>query len=756
MKQIALWFVCLLFGNIASSQTLTISGTITDVKTGEALIGVSVVCKAAGKGTTSNVYGFYSMDVPSNSILEFSYLGYKTQSLVATAATALPLNMSLEENKTELKEVVITAAAQTDEVNRHYTGMTHLDMKQIQTVPVLGGERDVVKVLQLMPGVKKEQDGSTGMLVRGGSGDQNLVLLDDAPVYNASHLLGFFSVFNTDAIKDVNLYKGGFLAQHGGRLSSVMDIRMKEGNMKETKVQAGVGLLSARVGVEGPIVKDKISYLLSARRTYIDHMYRLIGSSMPFYFYDINAKINFRLSENNQFFLSGYRGKDVLRFGEDGGSPVYQADFANTLRNSTITARWNHVYDNQKLFQHVSVVYSQFYYQLNNRIQNNELQITSSIDDAIAKLNYEYHANNKHTVFFGSEVTRHHFRPNRSKVSGNFNESIKAGNGLNLELYEMAAYVSDRYQVSGRLTLDYGVRLSGAAAKKVVYIIPEPRLGMSYHLTENQDLKLSYARMSQYVNLVTGSSSLPSDIWYPVTQSIKPQTSHQYTLGYSYHHQPINTVFSAEVYYKQQHHVTEFREGTVAFSNDNLEQDIVQGQGTAYGLELLAHKKTGKINGWIGYTLAYTTRQFDELNGGERFYARYDRRHDVSVVANYHFSKRITFSAVFTFATGSRFTPIIGQYLVPSGNLNEVVTLPVYSKRNEVVLAASHRLDLSVTIRSREHQKYSGEWNIGAYNVYNQTQPFRVRIDKKDDGSMVYNQVGLFGFIPSISYSISF
>lgn len=729
---------------------------MVDAQTGEVLIGAGVSVKEQQRGVLTNAFGFFAIDIEIPCTLTATYLGYEPQAVLVTQQTPLPLKINLKESRQQLKEVVVTAQSKEREVEIQTAGFTRMDMKQISSVPVLGGEKDVVKVLQLMPGVKREHDGSTGMLVRGGSGDQNMVLLDDAPVYNASHLLGFFSVFNSDAIKDVTMQKGGFSAPYGGRLSSVMDVRMKDGNMKRTALSGGVGLLSARGSIEGPILKDKLSYIVSARRTYIDQVYDLIGSSMPFYFYDVNAKMLLKASERNQYMLSAYRGKDILRFGGEQRSPVYNADFANTLRNTTTTFRWNHVYPGRKLFQKTSLIYTQFYYQLHNRIQGNEMKITSSIDDVIGKVGYDYYVNSSNHVQFGAEYTSHRFRPNKATVKGNFNESIKPTAGLDLTTHEMAAYVSNRQRITSRLNADYGLRWSGAVSEASFYQLAEPRLGMSYQLTTTQTLRMGISRMGQYVHLVTGSSALPSDVWFPVTDKIKPQVSDQVTLGYVKQLEKYQSVFTVETYVKQQQRVTEFREGTIAFSNDNIESDIVQGKALAYGIELMLHKQRGRWNGWIGYTLAYTKRKFDELNGGKVFYARYDRRHDVSIVSNYELTKRITLSAVYTFSSGSRFTPMIGQYLVPNGNLNNVVSLPVYSKRNEVVLAPSHRLDVNMVIKSKTRERYSAEWHIGAYNVYNQTQPFRIRIDERPDGSRVYRQVGLFGFIPAIAYNFQF
>jgi len=749
----------LLFFTCLHAQSLTLSGTITDARTGEALIGVSVSCKEELKGTVTNVYGFYSIEMNAPCTLVCSYLGYESVSIPVSLHQDGPLDIQLTEKQTALKEVVVQSSRTENDLEKNQAGYTHIDMKKISTIPVLGGEKDVIKVLQLMPGIKRGSDGSTSMLVRGGSGDQNLVLIDEAPVYNASHLLGFFSVFNSDAIKDVTMQKGGFTSNYGGRLSSVLDVRMKEGNMKKMEVNAGVGLLSARASIEGPIIKDKMSFIISSRRTYIDQVYKWVGRSLPFYFYDLNAKINLKLSEQNHFFISAYTGRDVLKFGGDNeaaSSSVYDADFGTTLGNSTVTARWNHVYPDRKLFQNTSLIYSRFNYELKNRIDANEMKVISSIEDYIIKTNYDYYLNNSNHVRFGGELTQHHFRPNISKVKGRFNETIKPGDGLNLHTQEMALYLLNEQSLTSRWNANYGLRLSGANTPDVMYWNFEPRLNLSYKLSSSQTLKAAYSHMSQYINLVAGSSTMPTDLWYPVSGKIKPQLSKQITVGYTKEWEPFHLLFSVESYYKWMNNLVEYKEGTIALLNNDIEQDLVQGTGKAWGIELLLHKQSGRWNGWIGYTLSYSKRQFNELNKGKEFYARYDRRHDISLVSNFDITKRITFSTVWTFATGSRFTPVTGQFLMPNGSYTDIDAMPIYSNRNAVVLSASHRLDLNLVIRSKEHKKFSSEWHIGAYNVYNRAQPYRIKMVRNNDGSMSYKQAGLFGFIPSIAYNFKF
>jgi hypothetical protein len=748
--------ILLLLSAVSSvAQNTTVSGHITDSQTGESLIGVSVACIAESKGTITDAFGFFSIDVPIGCTLTCSYIGYENANITILRTVSMPLSILLTEKKMSITEVVVYGSQTTSTLEKWGTGITKIDLKQANTLPVLGGERDVIKILQLMPGIKKEHDGSTGMLVRGGAGDQNLVLLDDAPVYNASHLVGIFSVFNNDAMKDVTMQKGGFTANYGGRLSSVLDIRTKDGNMQKHMVSGGVGLLSARASVEGPILKNRASYIVSARRTYIDQVYKAVGSELPFYFYDLNAKLSFKPTISDQFFFSGYLGKDVLQYGNEKPDRIYQTDFANKLRNRTATLRWNHHYAGQKLFQHSSIIYTEYAFNLNNRINQYEWKTTSTVQDYIAKLHYDYYINNQNHLQFGSEFTHHVFNPNQSTGSPEFSELISNTTSNHISLNEFALFIQNNYQPTANLFIQYGLRLSGADVTQKTYTNLEPRAQIGYAMTSKQSIKFAYSRMAQYMHLVTGASTLPSDVWYPVTNEIKPKQADQLTAGYTLQ-LPLNCQLQLESYYKWLNNVSEFKEGTIGFSQTDFANDIAQGQAKAYGIELLLQRKSGKWNGWFGYTLAYSKSQFNEINNGEWFYARFDRRHDISIVGNYELTKRITLSAVFAYASGSRFTPIIGQYLVPNGSYTDAIPLPIYGKRNSIILSPSHRLDLSITIKGKQREQFSGEWQIGVYNIYNRTQPYRIRMDVQSDGSIAYKQVGLFGCIPSISYHFNF
>ncbi len=739
------------------AQVITISGFVTDGATGEALTGVSVYCKAVSKGTVTNAYGFYSIQLPAPCDLTFQYMGYEPKIENVQAKVPLELNIKLQEQKKALNEVVIKASE--NKIHRNESGILKLQPKDVKNVPTLGGEKDIIKIMQLMPGVKQPNEGNTGMLVRGGSTDQNLIILDEAPLYNASHLLGFFSVFNSDAIKDATMIKGGFPANYGGRLSSVLDIRMKEGNNKKVTAEGGIGILSARVTADGPLIKDKMGFMFSVRRTYLNYTYKLIGKELPYYFYDVNAKINLKLGERDRLYLSTYLGDDLLHLQNPTDSSKkdenYRIDFGSELGNRVGTLRWNHVYANNKLFSNTSLIHSRFSYGISGTVAKSTLDIQSKIEDWTIKNSFEYFKSNKHHIKFGGEYTNHFFRPNISKVRGNFNELIKSGDGLSIYTNEAALFYLSDIQLTERWGVNAGLRLSGAKTNSKVYINPEPRFLLSYKLTSEQSVKVSYSNMNQYMHLVSGSSAMPTDLWYPVSDNIKPQSSDQISATWNIDFPQHKLAFAAEVYHKWMNNLVEYKEGTVVMLNNNIEEDMIQGKGRSYGVELLLRKESGRFNGWIGYTLSWSKRQFDELNQGREFYARYDRRHDLSIVTNYEYTRRIMFSATWVFATGSRFTPVVSQYLMPKGNYMDIEVLPVYSDRNAVQLSASHRLDINVVIKSKPGKRFESEWHIGAYNVYNRTQPYRIRIEE-NNGRLTYKQLGMFGFIPSVAWNFKF
>jgi hypothetical protein len=737
-------FVILLYA-IASSAQHRVSGYITDKKNGEALIGVSVFTPDKKTGTTTNAYGFFSINIALHDSVYVQYIGYKPQAFPVTSGN---MNVQLTEETGELKEAVISAEKK---VNRH--GATSIDLKLLNQLPAMGGERDLVKALQLMPGIKKGADGTASMLVRGGAHDQNMVLLDDAPVYNPSHLLGFFSLFNTDAINDATIETGGFSACYGGRLSSVLDVHTLDGNTTKPVFTASVGLLASRLSIQTPILKNKGSIFVAGRISYVNKIFELAGKKLPFYFYDFNAKFNYKLTDNDKLFLSFYNGDDILRESDTDSSSNVKIN--SRMGNSISSLRWNHAFRNRQLFSNLTVFSSRYRYNINAQLNDSRLNISSNIADAGIRYGFQHHVNNSLTLQYGAELIHHTFRPNTTHLEGTFNENIREQQASKHTMKESAAYLSATYQITTKWETTAGLRYSSAQSGKSFYSNPEPRVRLGYHINEAHRFSASYAKMVQYMFLLSGSSAvLPTDLWYGISKNVKPQHAQIISLGYQYT-KPF-FIIKTEAYYKPMKQLVEYREGTTELVNGNIDSNVVQGKGEAYGIELTTKFTKGKWSTTVGYTLSWSTRNFNELNDGKTFFARYDRRHDISIITSYEVNKRISITGVWCYATGSRFTPVTGYFMMPNGNYSGIDMLPIYSGRNAVQLSSAHRLDLNLIIKNNPSKKYRSEWHIGAYNVYNQTQPFRIKMYKNNDGSYSYKQTGLFGFIPSVSYQVNF
>jgi len=760
-----------------SSAQITISGKISDQENGEDLFMANVYLQDYYTSATTNEYGFFSLTVPSKiksptvNII-FSYIGFKSDTITVSTDKSQRIDILLAPASVEIKEVQISAEATRNQemVRSTQVGAIHMRVSELKDLPTIAGEKDVIKSMQLLPGIAGGTEGTSDFFVRGGDGDQNLVLLDEATVYNVGHLFGFFSVFNSDALKDVTVYKGGFPSYYGGRLSSIMDIKQKEGNQKGWEATGGIGLISSRLTVEGPLIKDKASVLLAGRRTYIDKVFSAVGSTLPYYFYDFNWKLNYKLNENNRIFYSGYLGDDVLDFSESSSGNEdeeenFDFNFGFNLGNITHTIRWNHIY-NEKLFSNISFVTTSFNYDISGKIDSNNLLVRSKIRDYAVKAKYNYYRNERSTINFGGEIIQHAFRPNIISTSGEISEFLESKKGQVIDFQEVALFANDDYDVIEHiLKVNYGLRFSSAITGDEFYTGLEPRISARYTLNEVSSIKASYSRMKQYMHRVSSSTvSLPTDLWYPVTGNIKPQTSNQVSTGYFLNLPKWKSLFSAEVFYKNMSNLIEYREGSNLLLNDEFEKDLVQGEGRAYGLELLLKKDQGKLRGWIGYTLSKSEREFDQLNGGKTFPAKYDRRHDFSIVASYDLSKRITVGSVWVYSSGAKFTAQVGQYFVPNLSLTGVERIPLYSDRNAVSMSPSHRLDLNFTIRpKRERERWHGEWQIGCYNLYNRATPFRIEIQTEskqtatgEEISQVYKQPGLFGFIPYFTYNFKF
>jgi len=760
MKYVTVTFMMFLFGVSAHAQ-FTISGHVYDKSDGESLPGATIYLPDLQSGTATNAFGFYSVS-PSISPfrLQVSYLGYQTIDTTITLAENQQLIFYLTENVGQLAEIQITAAPieLQEQVNSTRMGTIRLQPKEINSIPTLGGEADLIKVAQLLPGVTSGSEGSTGMFVRGGTDDQNLVVLDDAVVYNLGHLFGFFSVFNSDAIKNVELVKGAFPANKGGRLSSVMDVRMNEGSLQRYNVRGGIGLLTSRLTIDGPVIPNKMSFMLAGRRTYIDKVFQAVGVALPYYFYDYNAKINYKISENDRIYFSTYFGDDVLALDETTETDEGNEDlgFGFKLGNFTSTMRWNHIYGNQKMFSNVTLHQTRFKYDISGKFIDNNILIRSQIQDVGLTADWEYFEKPDNKFIFGAQAVGHFFRPNVIGTSGEISDFIEDRKGQLIQNLESAIYFANERELTEQLNLNIGLRYSLTFAKDKIYSGPEPRIAARYKLDDRHSIKASYSLMRQYMHRVSSSSiALPTDLWYPVTASIKPQLSHQLSVGYTRIFPEPQISLTVEGYYKSLENLIEYREGASLILNDKFERELLAGSGESYGLEILLRKNSGFFTGWASYSISKTSRTFDELNNGVTYPAKYDRRHVANLVSLFELNDRVSFSTVWTYQSGAWFTPQTGQFLMPNASLTQVELIPIYGDRNGTPLGASHRLDINFILKPKGKRRYGGEWHIGAYNFYNRAAPFRVGI-QNNGVTYEYVQEGLFGFIPSIAYNFNF
>ncbi len=755
-------FFLLFFLMIGSAQAqYTLSGHVYDRSDGESLPGATLYLPEMQSGTATNAYGFYSIS-PSTSTfrVQVSYLGYQTIDTTLSLSENLTLNFFLDENVGQLGEIEVSATPieLQEQVNSTRMGTIKLQPREISSIPTLGGESDLIKVAQLLPGVTSGNEGTTGMFVRGGTDDQNLVILDDAVVYNIGHLFGFFSVFNSDAIKNVELVKGAFPANQGGRLSSVMDVRMNEGSLQRYNARGGIGLLTSRLTVDGPVIPEKMSFMVAARRTYIDKVFQAVGVPLPYYFYDYNAKLNYKISENDRIYVSTYLGDDVLAFDETEQTNEGSEDlgFGFNLGNFTSTIRWNHIYKNKKTFSNVTLHQTRFKYDIEGDFINNSILIRSQIQDVGLSADWEYFESPNNKFVFGAQTVGHFFRPNVISTSGEISDFIENRKGGLIQNLEGAIYAGNEREITENLSVNAGLRISFTAAENAFYSGPEPRLAARYKFNDRHSVKASYSLMRQYMHRVSSSSiALPTDLWYPVTASIKPQYSHQISTGYTRIFPAEQISVTIEGYLKSLENLIEYREGASLILNDNFENELLAGSGRSIGLEFLIRKNSGKFTGWASYSISKTDRTFDELNRGQTYPAKYDRRHVASFVSLFEFNARVSFSAVWTYQSGARFTPQTGQFLMPNSSLTSVELIPIYDDRNGTSLGSSHRLDINFILKPRGSRRFGGEWHIGAYNFYNRAAPFRV--DVQYNGSAYeYAQQGLFGFIPSIAYNFNF
>lgn len=771
MKNFLILIVLCLFSIGAFAQNkFTISGGIKDDAKGEEIISARVKVKDQPIGTNSNEYGFFSLTLPEGKYtLVVSAYGFVTQEIEVTLNQNVQLSVQMKNPVQELEEVKVTAIRQDANVKDAVMGVERLDPKELAKLPVLLGEKDIIKTMQLLPGVKNAGEGSSGFYVRGGGADQNLILLDEAPVYNASHLLGFFSTFNSDAIKDATLYKGNQPANFGGRLSSVLDIKMNEGNNKKFNVSGGLGLISSKLNVEGPIIKDKASFLVTGRRTYADVFLKASDrfKDNKLYFYDLNTKLNYRISKKDRIYLSGYFGRDKLGFGET---------FGIDWGNATATARWNRIV-NEKLFSNTSFIFSSYDYKISIKSGDVDFKVLSKIQDFNLKQEFQYFLNTRNKLRFGLNAIHHAITPGQVEANSDSGFSTTTINPL--KSIESAIYITNDWTASEKINVSYGARLTGFSVlgngsesytfdengdvattntyKKnemvKTYLIVEPRVSASYSYSKTASVKAAYARNAQNIHLLSNATSAsPTDVWLSTTLNTKPEIADQASIGWFKNFKENAYEFNVETYYKTMQNQIDYRNGANTQANEKLEGELLYGVGRAYGLEVILKKKTGKLTGWIGYTLSRTERKINGINENNWYVAKQDRTHDVSVVGIYDINKKLSVSALFVFYTGNAVTFPTGKYEV-NGE-----TQFSYTERNAARMPNYHRLDLGLTYIRKNTEKFESSWNFSIYNAYARENAYQItfRQSESDPNKTEAVQTTLFRIVPAITWNFKF
>lgn len=800
MKKIIWIYLLVIFTGIvfpksiwAQKGTFTISGYIKDVQDGESIIGATIYVPALEKGAVTNIYGFYSLTLPQGTYdVKYSYLGYQLQQKSISFDQDQTLDVELKSEVLEMDELVITGERMDKNVSEVKMSTERLEIKQIKNIPALMGEVDIIRGVQLLPGVQSAGEGTTGVLVRGGSADQTLIQMDEATVFNPSHFMGFFSVFNPDAIKDLEIYKGGIPSRYGGRLSSIMDVRMKEGNKKKFAASGGIGMISSRLTVEAPIIKDKSSFIISGRRTYADMFAKLSKDTSvrknKLFFYDLNSKINYTINDKNKVFVSGYFGRDVFDFDDE---------FRLEWGNKTATVRWNHLFNN-RLFLNTTVLYSNFDYLINIDDPAESFNWTSQLQEYSGKLDFTFFANPNNQIDFGYHAIYHKFSP--ADIKPTKKSLIGAFKLADQFALEHALYVGNKQKINDKLSVEYGVRYSlfqnFGKADVYTYSNPndrkrneitdtvryesrelinyhggfEPRIAARYLLNETSSLKASYNRTRQYLQIASNSTAgLPIDRWIPSDSYIKPQIADQIALGYFRNLNENKFEISVEAYYKKMQNQIDFKDGAELLLSENIETEILSGKAWSYGAEFLIKKNQGRTTGWIGYTLSKTRRQVPGINGGKAYSPRYDRTHDISVVVSHELNDRITLSGNWVFTTGSAVSRPKGKYTYEGHSVAYYDPLD----RNGARMPNYHRMDLSINIESKKNKtrRWQGSWNFSIYNAYMKKNPWSIQykdvingnpnLDETDNvtvQSKEFRPVStiLFKIVPSVSYNFRF
>lgn len=778
LRKVILSFVFLSFLSsvfaVMPADRISLSGNIKDEINGEALIGVTVFIKELKRGTVTNSYGFYSISVPKGDYtVEVTYVGYEPISKKMSLNQPIKQDFEIKTAANEIDELVVTSKRRDENVTLNRMSAQQVSIATIRKMPALMGEVDLLKAVQLLPGVVSAGEGTSSFSVRGGGIDQNLIVLDEATIYNASHMMGFFSVFNNDAIKNMTLYKGDIPATYDGRLSSLLDIQMKDGNSKKFSGSGGIGLISSRLTLEGPIGSDKTSFVVSARRTYADLFLKLSSdkeiNKNQLYFYDFNAKINHRIDENNRIFLSGYFGQDKFK----------NADAGFNFGNATLTGRWNHLFS-QSLFSNFTTTYSRYNYGLGSSMGNeSNFDWKYNMQDVSFKADFTYFMTPENTLKFGYNAILHNLKPGTITSTGGAT-SYDTYILPSINAFEHALYISDEYQATKRLSVKAGLRLTAFSSigtgtvynydsnynsiDSTVYKSGEviktfyrlsPRVGVSYLLDEKSSVKANYARTNQFLQMASNSTAgTPLDLWFTAGKNIQPQTCDQYAVGYFRNFMNNRLEASVELFYKDMKNTIDFRDHAQLLLNRKLDGELRFGDSQAYGAEFQIQKNMGKLTGWVSYTYSRTERTIQGVNNNETYLAPYDRPHTVYIVANYDLNEHISFGANFIYATGQPVTYPIARMEV--GN----VILPVYSKRNEYRMPEYHRMDVSLTWKPKHNPKkaWTGEWNFSVYNVYGHKNAWAINfVDDADTAYKTKAQMTyLFTFVPSITYNFKF
>jgi hypothetical protein len=751
-----LWLVGVFSVLALKGQDLEVRGTIRD-SGGETMPSANVFVAPDSLIASSNVDGSFSLRVlPGTKTFYVSYIGYEKFVLPCTVSTDTLLNFTLSSAANELKEITVTANrySRADLITSMRSGSHILTQEDVRAMPVFLGEADPIKIMQLLPGISRGVEGSTDVFVRGGAADQNLVLLDGAPIYNPSHLLGFLSVFNPDVLEHVQIMTGAFPAEFGGRLSSVLNVRSGSQMPDRTEVSADIGLLSSRFKVQQPVLRNKAGFWVAGRRSYVDRVMKAVDKNMPYYFYDFNGKIILQPSKTDQVTLSHYSGDDVLDFlrDKDGDGKGMLTRFSS--RNSSQTMHWRRSVS-PLLTSNISLFRSSYGHNVMNSHMEYKLAANSNIEDYGAKITFQKDSVSGNTsVTGGIEWTRHEVSPNILHADGSISDIFESSVIDGKVIHEVAAHVQHEFPITHSLHVNTGLRASMAILRSARYGFPEPRLSVRYAVDSDQALKFSYSRMVQYMHRISNSTiSTPIDIWMPVTDSLRAQSAHQFSFAWQRFNPERSIYLSAETYYKDMQGLVMYEEGTNLLLRSDLASKLLQGKGKAYGFEFLMRKESGDFTGWISYSLSWSWRNFDKINGGEWFPARYDRRHNGAVVMQHALGKRFAASMVWEFISGSRFTPVVGHYFTVAPNFAGVDMVPVYADVNSVKLSDSHRLDVGIKLFSKESNHFKWTWFVGAYNVYNRATPMGVIVEVDEDSkTLKYTQPGLFGLLPFVSY----